>query len=346
MSEETAKTVSEQIKEKVEELRKSFVTTEELQKALSSNRKVMVAGEDEMKEAIEFYKSLVSPEKAKAGVSDYVDNALVPSSVAKQILEELKSYWVRRECTVFPDNKGTLFYEGTGITAHRTAVGSAAAESTPTVNEISYSGYDVVASVVVSTKLLEKANPDVVKYINNMFAKALFNLEEKEVIKGNPASHEFEGLYNASGIPTVTAASGHTSIDSLDYDDFVKLFTAVPKEYRDRSIWVISSAIEQRVMKIKDSNGQPIFDLNSGKIFNRPYVLTSHLDTSGTTNPVAYFGYMKEFYIFDDKGYQIVVTKEGKELVTKRQTLLVLVASTDGKLVSKSHLAGLKLASS
>ena len=120
--------------------------------------------------------------------------------------------------------------------------------------------------------------------------------EEKEFIQGDSASHEFEGLNNA-GITTVTAASGHTTISALDYDDILDLYMAVPQQYRAKAVWILHTDTLKVLKKLKDNNGLPIFSPTDNTIFNRPFIECEYIATSGTDNPVIYFGDWSGYYI-------------------------------------------------
>jgi len=58
-------------------------------------------------------------------------------------------------------------------------------------------------------------------------------------------------------VTTKTAASGHTTISALSYDDFLTAFLALPQQYRPLASWIISSAVEAQAMKLKNEFGFP-----------------------------------------------------------------------------------------
>ncbi len=340
LQEETVQEVTEKIKSQLDEMKKSFITMDEFQRALADKRVNMMNG-DGMEDAVRFYRAIGEGKIKDVGLADNSGSILIPSSVAKMIMSEMKEYWLRREATVFPDGKGIMFYAGDGPTAQRVPIGEAPVESNPTINAIPYEEFDVVAVVPVGNRILEKANPDIVSYLNREFAKAFANLEEREFILGNPTQSvkEFQGCY-ATDIPIVQGDK--TAVDDLVYDDFLKLYLSVPQAYRSKSVWVISPEVEEVAMRLKDNYGHPLFNPDDGKIMGKPYFVSPYL-VSDASNPIMYFGYLKEFFIFDEGRYQLLVTREGKELVTKRLTLMVMIGYTDGKWVTTKHIRGYKL---
>ncbi len=338
----TAKRVAEGLENK-------FVTVDEMKKALESLHQT--TPEEKMTETEEkFWKDIASGVYAKA-TGDITDTStagtLVPSTVASKILDQLQAAsYIRKICTVFPDDKGTLFVKSQGATAYRTAENTAPNNGTPSTlayNAVTYEGYDVAADTLISNKLLKLAKPNLRQFVYTQLGQAFANLELVEFITGS-GTNSFTGLNNA-GITAVIAASGHTAITDIDYDDLLSLFLAVPQQYRAKSSWIITSTLEGIVMKLKDSNGIPIFNPNAGTIMGKPYYINDNIATSGTTDPIAYFGYWKDYFIFDKGGISVLTTNQGKELMSKRQTYMIAFASTDGKPVDTKGMRALKLAS-
>jgi HK97 family phage major capsid protein len=344
--EKTAQRVSEDLKNK-------FITAEELDKILDkfhNEIQTAVPGNNENKDEDEFFKALVQGRfKATGDITNTTDaGALIPSTVANKIIEQVtQASWVRKIATVFPDSKGTLFVKQNGATAYRTPEQTAPNSGNPSVlsfKGIDYDTYDAVADTIVSNKLLVQAKPAIRQYIYKQLGEAFGNLEMKEFILGTTANHEFEGLYSNANIPIVTAKTGHTTIDTIDYDDLLDLFSAVADQVQRTGVWIVSAEFIKVVKKLKDNNGLPIFDAGAHSIWNRPYYVNPHLDTSGTDNPIAYFGdFKRAYYIFDPGTITFATTNQGKELVSTRQTYMIAFATTGARVVDETAIAGLKL---
>ncbi len=346
----TAKRVSgDVLKELEEKLSTKFPTMDEIKKMFAEHKPETrtLSADEKAEEEVKFWQDLAHG-KATGDITDTGTAAtLIPSTVAKKILDQIQAAgYVRKITTIFPDDKGTLFVKSQGATAYRTAEGVAPTGSTLKYNKKDYLTTEVGADTIVSNKLLREANPQLLQFVYKQLGQAFANLEVVEFITGT-GTGEFEGL-NAATIPTVTATTTHTTIDKLTYDDFRSVLLGTPKQYRGISSWIISSTVEQQVAQIQKSDVKytDLFDMAAGTILGRPYVVNDNLSTTGTTNPVLYFGFWKDYYVFDKGGIAIVTTNQGKELVSKRQTYMLAIANTDGKTIDTTGMRGLKLASS
>ena len=347
----TAKRVSDDVLKQLEEkFQTKFPTMDEIKKLFETYKPqtATLSTDEKREEEVKFWRN-IAVGKATGDITDTGTAAtLVPSTVANKILDQIQSaQYLRKITTVFPDDKGTLFVKSQGATAYRTAENAAPNSGTPSTlkyNAVAYNTYEAAADVILSNKLLKEASPNLLQFAYQQLGQAFANLEVVEFVTGS-GTNAFQGLNNAS-ITAVTAAATHTTIAKLDYDDLLSLYMAVPQQYRKLSSWIVTSDFITAIKKLKDNNGLPIFNATEDTIFGRPYYENSNLATTGTTNPVAYFGYWKDYYIFDKGKIAIVTTNQGKELVSKRQTYIIAFVNTDGKTVDKTGMRSLKLAAS
>ncbi len=326
-----------------------FVKMEELKAMLENHKPSPQESVRDTAGEAKYWLDLVSG-KATGDIVDTVTGAsIVPTLIADKIKDQLQAAsYVRSICTVFPDSKGILPVAGGEAVAYRTAEGTAPNAGTPSTLkyvDVSYEGYDLCADTLVSNKLIAKAKPAILDFIYMKLGQSFANSEVKELITGAAASHEFAGL-NEAGLTNVTAATGHILITQIDYDDLMDLYHAVPQQYRENpaSVFIAHTNFIKTVRKIKDNIGIPIFNPLDNTILNHKFFENTNVSTTGTTNAIAYFGYMKDYYIFDDGQMIMLTTNQGKELTSKRQTYIIAIANTDGKVVDKTGLRGLKLA--
>ena len=110
--------------------------------------------------------------------------------------------------------------------------------------------------------------------------------------------------------------------------------------------FILHSSTLGVIRKLKDSNGLPIFLPRENKIFGIEVIEDENMPTTGTTNPVIYLGYMKDYWVIDRQGAKIVTTNQGLDLVSKQQTLVYMDMLTDAHLIDATGWRGLVLASS
>jgi HK97 family phage major capsid protein len=114
----------------------------------------------------------------------------------------------------------------------------------------------------VSRQLIEDAEFDVTSVVMEDFQQA-WNLRLDTaafmgdgVTDGNNGG--FTGLFNAG--TKAVAASGNTSVATLDFDDVTRVLTTVsPTVLKRKPHWWIHPQMLVRLMGIKDNNGRPIF---------------------------------------------------------------------------------------
>jgi len=292
----------ETMKRLEEYLNTKLPTIDEIKKLLESYKPntATLSADEKRAEEVKFWRDIAQG-KAAGDITDTSAAAtLVPTVVANQILDQVqRASYIRNICTVYPDDKGYLFVKKAGATAYRTAENNAPNSGTPSTlqyNVVDYNTYEICADTIVSNKLLNEAAPNLLQFIYTQLGQAFARSEEIEFIDGTAANHQFVGL-DATTVTTKTAASGHTTISALSYDDFLTAFLALPQQYRPLASWIISSAVEAQAMKLKNEFGIPYFNPEAGTILGKKYYINDNLDTSGTTHPIAYIGNWQDYYV-------------------------------------------------
>ena len=341
-------------KEITPELEKKFEDT--IQKAIQELQKSIITAPQEkkndLKEEVEFWKKALHDQSEfttkAAGDIDTTANAatIVPSAIYNKIHEKLyQANYVRQFATIFPTGgeiKGTLPVENAGFTAARVAETTAPTDSTLSYSAITWSLYDLKASTTIGNRLFEVSPVAILDYVYNNLANKFAAKELTEFITGT-GTNEWTGLDNASMSNAVTAASGNTTLATLDWDDWMDTFMALPQQYRGAGIWITSTAALTALRKLKDNQNLPIFLPTDNTIFGRPVYENSNVTTSGTAEPVAYFIYPKDYFIFDSGAMNIGVTKDGKTLVSTASTYIIANLLNDAKLVKGDGAASLTL---
>lgn len=115
----------------------------------------------------------------------------------------------------------------------------------------------------VSEELLADAEFDVTADVLDDFAQAVAYKMDWACLQADGGSDStdggFTGIFGGGGTAAVSA-SGNVSVETTDYEDFVNVILAVDPAVLTRpSRWWIHPQILARILKIKDSNGRPIF---------------------------------------------------------------------------------------
>lgn len=155
---------------------------------------------------------------------------------------------------------------------------------------------------------LEDTDLQLQTYLAASFAQAAAEEEDKAVLVGR--GHNFEepeGILKKTGIAVhETAASG-----VVEASDLIDLEYMVPAQHRRRGVYVISSKLEQTLRKLKNANGDMIWQESlvadkPNKINGKPYYISDDFDAFGAGTVQAVFGDFKNGYtIVDRKGSSV-----------------------------------------
>ena len=333
------------LKEHEADLDKKYITMDEMKKQIGDLQAKIEQAKVNSKDGKKAFADYIAKIVKGEGLTGDLSSSLVPENVANTILAELQDTWILQDTTVYPDNKGLLFYQGDAVNATWTAVGTAPASVDQQVNIINYNAQRLVVGQPVGAKLAEQAKPAVANFLLQSFKNAFNYALTTAFIKGT-GSGQPEGLYSRTDIATYTLGTGNTTIDKITYDDIAEVYFSLPAPYRKKATWYMNTAVLKVIKKLKDNNGLPIFSATDNTIFNRPVREVSDMDSSGATNPVILFGYGKDYYIFTDGKFETAIVRDSLELVQKGQIYIQLTGYFDGKLVTPKHFVGLKLSAS
>jgi len=334
------------LKEHEGSLDKKFITMDEFkQKIAEFQAKIEQASmnkEDGAKIFADYLQKMVV-NKQESLTGDIGGSSLVPENVSNAILAELYNNWIMQDVTVFPDDKGILFYPSTPPMAQSVAVGTKPTEVDTQVIPIHYNTERAVIGQHVGRRLLEKANPKIGTWLLGIFGQGFNNYLQNKFVLGS-GTNEPLGLYNIAGIPVYVLGTGKTTVNDITYADLEELWWSLPKQYRTRAVWYMASATAKAVFALKDSTGRPYFDKEKEEIFGRPVREVDDMDSSGTTNPVIFLGYPKDYILFTSGQFKTDIVKTGVDLIQTDQVYTQLTGYFDGKLATPNHFIGLKLA--
>lgn len=280
----------------------------------------------------EFVRDLVNGklEKKTIGTGSASFGYAIPTELAAAIHEKKdKIAKIRKYAFAFAmDGKFDLPLEATGVTAYwvTTEADADITESNPTLEKKSLDDFYMAARVRVPYKLMNSTPISIESYVSRLAARALTNAEETAFVAG-------DGNGKPTGLRTATITAIPQASTNLDYDDIVNLFYGTPEQYRANGVFLASNAAMKLIRKIKDTNKQPIFDVNSSTIFNRPVEectdIPENLGSGGNTTEI-YFGDLNEYWIKDGES----LLSETRTVPGRLQVDVIVYQAVDGVLVN------------
>lgn len=295
---------------------------------------------------------LVNGELFRAQTVASDGGALVPTEHAREIIAILDSYGLVRQrarrfdmtsdkLTVPTGDVPTVSWQGT----ENTTVAESSAAFTP----VTLDAKRALAINTLSLDIQADSTPSIVDYLIDVYAIAMAKEEDSQGLAGNGSP--FTGILNDTNVASVTGAGDGLAPFTFDgevtYDKLVDLQDAVNEALVDRGVFVGSRKVVSAIMKIKDTQGRPIFitdpESGVGNILGSELVRSSVAPTSITASgdPVMLFGDFRHLAFGDREQLSIELsaaagwtTASVVMRLTERVAMAVLSGSAFAKLVA------------
>lgn len=122
--------------------------------------------------------------------------------------------------------------------------------------------------VLVSKKLIKCSAIPVEQLVKERLTAKVAKAFENGILNGTGANQQPLGVFTASNNGVSTGRDVETAGSALTADDFIEMKMKLKPGYRKNAVWVMNTAILKDAMKLKDNNGQYIWE--KGLIENEP----------------------------------------------------------------------------
>jgi len=155
--------------------------------------------------------------------------------------------------------------------------------------------------IKVSEELLQDSAFDLPGYLASEFARRIGRAEETAFVNGNGVGKPLGVVQDAEVGVTAASATAVTS------DELIDLFHSLGRPYRGRATWLMADATAKAIRKLKDSNGQYIWQpgLQAGqpdRLLARPVAISDDMPAMATGNKSILFGEFNYYWIADRAG--------------------------------------------
>lgn len=319
------------------------------------------------KEERAFVDFIVTGEEKRAnspGMSYGSNGAIVPTTIAKKIIEKVKELSPIYEKVEKFNTKGTLEIPVYDIDSDATSptgnvnVAYQGDEFTSLVagqgkfKSVELKGYSHGALSVISRKLLNNTDIDITNFLTNKIAQAFAEFWEKELLVGTGSTNNhMTGAISTTNL-VVTGNTTYTSANAAKIDKLIDLQLAVPQQYQKNAIWIMNKAVFTEIRKLKDGNGNYYMAYGKGltggfdwEFLGKPVYISENMPAATTANniPVLY-GDFSGMAMKISQDLEIQLMRE--KYIDKNAVGIVGWAECDSKVQNNQMIAGLKMAAS
>lgn len=319
------------------------------------------------KEERAFVDFIVTGEEKRAnspGMSYGSNGAIVPTTIAKKIIEKVKELSPIYEKVEKFNTKGTLEIPVYDVDSDATSptgninVAYQGDEFTSLVagqgkfKSVELKGYSHGALSVISRKLLNNTDIDITNFLTNKIAQAFAEFWEKELLVGTgSANNHMTGAVSTTNL-IATGNTTYTATNAAKIDKLIDLQLAVPQQYQKNAMWIMNKAVFTELRKLKDGNGNYYMAYGKGltggfdwEFLGKPVYISENMPeaTSANSIPVLY-GDFSGMAMKISQDLEIQLMRE--KYIDKNAVGIVGWAECDSKVQNNQMIAGLKMAAS
>lgn len=319
------------------------------------------------KEERAFVDFIVTGEEKRAnspGMSYGSNGAIVPTTIAKKIIEKVKELSPIYEKVEKFHTSGTLEIPVYDVDSDATSptgdvnVAYQGDEFTSLVagqgkfTSVELKGYSHGALSVISRKLLNNTDIDITNFLTNKIAQAFAEFWEKELLVGTGSTNNhMTGAISTTNL-IATGNTTYTAANAAKIDKLIDLQLAVPQQYQKNAIWIMNKAVFTELRKAKDGNGNYYMAYGKGltggfdwEFLGKPVYISENMPAATTANniPVLY-GDFSGMAMKISQDLEIQLMRE--KYIDKNAVGIVGWAECDSKVQNNQMIAGLKIAAS
>ena len=298
------------------------------------------------------------------GMSYGSNGAIVPTTIAKKIIEKVKELSLIYDKVEKFTTKGTLeipvydtdsdatsptgdvnvAYQGDEFTALVAGQGK--------FTSVELKGYSHGALSVISRKLLNNEDINVTTFLTNKMAQAFAEFWEKELLVGTGSTNNHMTGATSTTNLVATGNTTYTAANAAKIDNLINLQLAVPQQYQKNAMWIMNKAVFTELRKLKDGNGNYYLAYGKGitegfdwQLLGKPVYISDNMPAATSANniPVLY-GDFAGMAMKISQNLEIQLMRE--KYIDKNAIGIVGWAECDSKIQNNQMIAGLKMAAS
>ncbi len=161
--------------------------------------------------------------------------------------------------------------------------------------------YRIVCGTRISSEIAKDLKFDIDKHLYKEWSDAFASAEENLFINGDGKSE-----------PTGIIASSEVGVtaETLTYDDVVSLFFSLKPKYRKRAVWVMNNKTAHALHKLKDSNGNHLWNHSDNTILGRPIEYSEFMPDAETGCKPIVFGDLSYYWVVERQSAMVKILLE------------------------------------
>lgn len=296
--------------------------------------------EAEEKAFADFVRGVVTENRAgEIQLTQGNNGAIVPTTIANRIITAVRDMvpFLQLADVVTTNGKLSVPVYGEDANNHISAdyvdEGAELVDNVGKFTTIDLAGYVIGALALVSNKLKDNTDIDVVSFIVSRVAEAIAEKLEKEFVSGDS---KITGIISANASVTAAAAT------AITYDELVKLKHSLKRRFRGAGRFIMNPATYTAICQLKDENGQPYFKENEYKILGMPVIESDSMPDMAAGNKAIVFADLKGYTIKATKSVEIRILRE--KFATKNMLGVLAFGEYDAKITDAKRIAILQMA--
>ena len=269
------------------------------------------------------------------------NGAIVPTTIANRIIKSVRDMvpFLQLADVIYTNGKLSVPVYGEDSTNYIKAdyvdEGTELTDNIGKFTTIDLTGYVVGSLALVSNKLKDNTDINVVDFVVNQVAESIAEKLEKEFVTG---STKIIGITSAT--KGITAASA----TAITYDELVSLKHSLKQRFRANARWIMNPATYTALCKLKDGNGRPYFKEDEYKILGLPVIESDSMPTIAASAKAIVCADLSGYTIKATKSVEIQVLRE--KFSTKNMLGVLAFGEYDAKITDSKKIAVLTMKAS
>ena len=336
----------DEIKKEIRSIDETIQKAEDAEKTEKRDLKDKEDGEEaEERVFVDFIRGNVTEQRADNNMTFGDNGAVIPRSVARKIIEEVKELsHIYSMATVY-NVKGTLAFpvwgdnEGDNMTCAYANEFEGLTSHSGKFTTVEMTGFLAGALTKVSKSLINNSDFDILSFVISKVAQAISEFLEKELIVGT--ENKMSGVLSAEVGVTAAAASVITA------DEIIDLEMSIPEVYAQNACFIMHKDTFKAIRKLKDGNDNYILNRDVTRDFGwdllgHKVYITESMPKMASGNKAIAYGDMSGLYVKMPVGVEMQVLTE--KYATEHAVGVVGWIEADSKIIEPQKIRTLKMA--